>query len=196
MKKIWKHENVVKCFERKKMKKGLLVGGRAVIFNEDQSVLREWVRFEMTSKKHLISLTFIVIILHRRQNDEWLPVVVLYSLLQALFFADSKWAVFPGSQMEVQLWSSSFVIFLTKTRQKRHCHTIPHFLAPSGALIAIPTYQWPSSSTHFFRSRWSSKLDFHFLSHDSYIKGNHCTHLLATCTPYGNNRTSLQDSAR
>ena len=28
------------------------------------------------------------------------------------------------------------------------------FLAPSGALIAIPTYYW--SSTHFFRSHWSS----------------------------------------
>merc|ERR1712004_91403 len=27
-----------------------------------------------------------------------------------------------------------------------------------------------SSSTHFFRSPWSSTLDFHFLSHYSYIK--------------------------
>merc|ERR1711978_92810 len=35
------------------------------------------------------------------------------------------------------------------------------FLAPSGALIAIPTY---------FRSHRSSTLDFHFLSHYSYIK--------------------------
>ena len=42
------------------------------------------------------------------------------------------------------------------------------FLAPSGALIAIPTYYW--SSTHFFRSHRSSTLDFHFLSHYSYIK--------------------------
>ena len=55
---------------------------------------------------------------------------------------------------------------------------------------------------HFFRSHRSSKLDFHFLSHYSYInaimlyKGNHWTHLLATCIPYGYNRTSLQDSAR
>ena len=75
-----------------------------------------------------------------RMMNPWLPVVVLYSLLQALFFADSKWAVFPGSQMEVQLWSSSFVIFWTKTRQKHLCYTIPHLLAPSRALIAIPTY--------------------------------------------------------
>merc|ERR1711872_468965 len=53
-----------------------------------------------------------------------------------------------------------------------------------------------------FRSHRSSTLDFHFLSHYSYIKaimlykGNHWTHLLATCIPYGYNRTSLQDSAR
>ena len=39
-------------------------------------------------------------------------------------------------------------------------------------------------------------LDFHFLSHYSYIKGNHCTHLLATCIPYGYKKASLQDSAR
>ena len=70
-------------------------------------------------------------------------------------------------------------------------------LAPSGALIAIPTYYWPtsSSSTHFFISHQSSTLDFHFLSQDSHIKGNHWTQLLATCIPYGYNRTSLQDSA-
>ena len=42
-------------------------------------------------------------------------------------------------------------------------------LAPSGALIAIPTYYCPSSTTtHFFRSHRSSTLDF--LSHYSYIK--------------------------
>ena len=40
--------------------------------------------------------------------------------------------------------------------------------APSGALIAIPTYYW--STTHFFRSHRSSVLDFHFLSHYNYIK--------------------------
>ena len=51
-------------------------------------------------------------------------------------------------------------------------------LAPSGALIAIPTYYW---YTHFFRSHRSSTLDFNFLSHYSYIKaimlykGNHWT---------------------
>ena len=50
--------------------------------------------------------------------------------------------------------------------------------------------------THFFRSHRSSTLDFHFLSHYSYIKSNHWTHRLATCIPYGYNRTSLQDSAR
>ena len=33
----------------------------------------------------------------------------------------------------------------------------------------------------FFKSHWSSALDFHFLSHNSYIKGKHLTHLLATC---------------
>ena len=43
---------------------------------------------------------------------------------------------------------------------------------------------------HFFRSHRSSTLDFHFLSHCSYIKGNHWTHLLATCIPY------VQGSAR
>merc|ERR1712092_35943 len=50
-----------------------------------------------------------------------------------------------------------------------HCPvgSIWPFLAPSGALIAIPTYYW--SSTHFFRSHRSSTLDFHFLSHYSYI---------------------------
>ena len=42
-------------------------------------------------------------------------------------------------------------------------------LAPSGALIAIPTYYW-SPPPHFFRSHRSSTLDFHFLSHYSYIK--------------------------
>ena len=55
---------------------------------------------------------------------------------------------------------------------------------------------------HFFRSHRSSTLDFHFLSHYSYIKaimlykGNHWTHLLAICIPDGNKRTSLQDSVR
>ena len=53
-----------------------------------------------------------------------------------------------------------------------------------------------STSTHFFRSHWSSTLDFHFLSHNSYIKSNLWTHLLAIRIPYGYNRTSLQDSAR
>ena len=68
-------------------------------------------------------------------------------------------------------------------------------LAPSGALIAIPTYYW--SPPHFFRSHRSSTLDFHFLSHYSPIKaimlykGNHWTNLLATCIPYGYIRTSL-----
>ena len=52
------------------------------------------------------------------------------------------------------------------------------------------------TSTHFFRSHRSSTLDFHFLSHYSYINGNHWTHQLATCLPYKYNRTSLQDSAR
>ena len=39
----------------------------------------------------------------------------------------------------------------------------------------------PTPPTHFFRSHRSSTLDFHFLSHYSYIsaimlyKGNHCT---------------------
>ena len=45
-------------------------------------------------------------------------------------------------------------------------------------------------SHHFFRSHQSSILDFHFLSHYSYIKSNHWPHLLATCIP------KVQDSAR
>ena len=56
------------------------------------------------------------------------------------------------------------------------------WLAPSGALIAIPTYYWSTTPPpHFFRSHRSSTLDFHFLSHYSYIKaiklykGNHWT---------------------
>merc|ERR1712004_250437 len=51
-----------------------------------------------------------------------------------------------------------------------HCPvgSIRAFLAPSGALIAIPTYYW--SAPHFFRSHRSSIVDFHFLSHYSYIK--------------------------
>ena len=77
-----------------------------------------------------------------------------------------------------------------------------HFSAPSGALIAIPTYKWPNSTPTFSDTHRSSTLDFHFLSHYSYIKaimlykGNHWTHLLATCIPYKYNRTTLQDSAR
>ena len=50
-------------------------------------------------------------------------------------------------------------------------------------LLLIHHQQHP----HFFRSHRSSTLDFHFLSHYSYIKGNHWTHLLATCIPYGYN---------
>ena len=48
-------------------------------------------------------------------------------------------------------------------------------------LSLIPTYYWPSTPPHFFRSHRSSTLDFHFLSHYSYIKaimlykGNHWT---------------------
>ena len=38
-------------------------------------------------------------------------------------------------------------------------------------------------TTHFFRSHRSSTLDFHFLSHYSYIKGNHWTHLLTSWIP-------------
>ena len=46
-----------------------------------------------------------------------------------------------------------------------------------------PTSDPAAPPTHFFRSHRSSILDFHFLSHYSFIKGNHWTHLLATCTP-------------
>jgi len=70
-------------------------------------------------------------------------------------------------------------------------HIAIPFLAPSGALIAIPTYYSSNPPpNHFFRSQQSSILDFHFLSHYSNIKGNHWTHQLATCIPY------VQDSAR
>ena len=44
--------------------------------------------------------------------------------------------------------------------------------------------------------RYTPVLDLYFLSHYSYIKGNHWTHLLATCIPDGYNRTSLQGGAR
>ena len=67
-------------------------------------------------------------------------------------------------------------------------------LAPSGALIAIPTYYWPSATHPTFSDLACVPLyntDFHFLSHYSYIKSNHWTHLLATCIPYWYNRTSL-----
>merc|ERR1711978_409972 len=83
---------------------------------------------------------------------------------------------------------------------------------PVGSIMAIFSSVRSSSShpdllliqhpTHFFRSHRSSTLDFHFLSHYSYIKaimqykGNHWTHLLAKCIPYGYNRISQQDSAR
>ena len=62
-----------------------------------------------------------------------------------------------------------------------HKRTFAPLLAPSGALIAIPTYYWSTTHPHFFRSHRSSTLDFHFLSHYSYIKaimlykGNHWT---------------------
>ena len=83
-------------------------------------------------------------------------------------------------------------------------------LAPSGALIAIPTYYWPSTTTHFFRSHRSSTLDFHFLSYYNYIKaiklykGNQWTHLLAICNTYyvylmgttGQHCEIVQDSER
>ena len=55
-------------------------------------------------------------------------------------------------------------------------------LAPSGDLIAIPTYYWSTTPPpHFFRSHRSSTMYFHFLSHYSCIKaimlykGNHWT---------------------
>ena len=58
-------------------------------------------------------------------------------------------------------------------------------------LLVIQQQQHPTfSDTHR-----SSIMDFHFLSHYSYIKGNLWTHMLASCIPYWYNRTSLQDSA-
>ena len=45
-----------------------------------------------------------------------------------------------------------FLCLICNTMAQKH-KTLP-LLAPSGALIAIPTYYW--SSTHFFRSHWSS----------------------------------------
>ena len=74
-----------------------------------------------------------------------------------------------------------------------------YVLAPSGALIAIPTYYWPTTPPHFFRSHRSSTLDFHFLSHYSYIKGNHSTYLLTheyLMGTTGHHCKILQDSAR
>ena len=82
-------------------------------------------------------------------------------------------------------------------------------LAPSGALIAIPTYYWPTTTNHFFRSHQSSTLDFHFLSHDSYIKaiilhkGNRCNGLIRCQSLHvylmgttGHHCKIVQDSAR
>ena len=110
--------------------------------------------------------------------------------------------------MSSVLWcgliTHSFVFMCHFLAPQLHLLLLSKFLAPSGALIviAILTYSWSTTTTPFFRSHLSSTLDFHFLSHDSYIKaimlykGNHWTHPMATCIPYGYNRTSLQDSAR
>ena len=63
----------------------------------------------------------------------------------------------------------------------------------------LVTQQHPPTFSDTHRS---STLDFHFLSHYSYIKaimlykGNHWTHLLATCIPIGYNCKIVQDSAR
>ena len=66
----------------------------------------------------------------------------------------------------------------------KYCKNIVSLLAPSGALIAIPTYYWPTTTPPhptFSDTHRSSTLDFHFLSHYSYIKaimlykGNHWT---------------------
>ena len=55
-----------------------------------------------------------------------------------------------------------------------------------------PRLYWSTTTPpYFFRSHRSSILDFHFLSRYSYIKGNHWTHLLAKCIPYGLDWASL-----
>ena len=65
------------------------------------------------------------------------------------------------------------------TLAKKHLHVTslpPILLAPSGALIAIPTYYWPSSTHPTFSDLACLPLyntDFHFLSNNSYIKSNH-----------------------
>ena len=64
--------------------------------------------------------------------------------------------------------STLFLMFKRRASQKS---LTDFLLAPSGALIAIPTYYGPTSSgTHVFRSHRSSILDLRFLSHYSYIK--------------------------
>ena len=52
-------------------------------------------------------------------------------------------------------------------------------------LIPLEPATDPPPAPTFSDTHWSSILDFHFLCHYSYIKGNHWTHLLATCIPYG-----------
>ena len=71
--------------------------------------------------------------------------------------------VWPGTSKEKMLrqrWSLD---------SSRFC-LLSGFVTPSGALIPIPTYYWSNHPPpHFFRPHRSSTLDFHFLSHCSYI---------------------------
>ena len=70
-----------------------------------------------------------------------------------------------------------------------HCWT--HLSVISSVLEPSRPTSDTAAPSQFFRSHRSSTLDFHSLSHYSYIKalklykGDHWTHMLATCIPNG-----------
>ena len=101
--------------------------------------------------------------------------------------AQNPWLIVPKLVLVTRIWryrekqssltcSTSIIYFflsltLRRIRSPRSdlfywMNLFAFLLAPSGALIAIPTYYWSTHHPpHFFRSHRSSTLDFHFLSH-------------------------------
>ena len=91
--------------------------------------------------------------------------------LQKLWFIFSSIFLFHISEEIPQMWKAREICRVTEDATRfLFPHNDNYLLAPSEALIAIPTYYWYSSTNHFFRSQRSSTLDFHFLSHYLYIK--------------------------
>ena len=89
-------------------------------------------------------------------NEFWWGQNCTRKFLLTIFISKTYWN---GKRRQYMKWYSSDDMWSLS------------LLAPSGALIAIPTYYWsPPPPPHFFRSHRSSTLDFHFLSHYSYIK--------------------------